>query len=347
MSRKPLAIIAATAALGAALAALALAQAAGALAGAAVFSILPVDGQPYFVAHLRPGETFSSRVKVTNVGGVAGTARLYAVDATTGQTSGAVYEPPEARRSGVGGWITLARRQLTLGPRQSAFVSFTVRVPSGAGPGQHLGGLVAAPALPVQTQVTRRGSRSFRVTVRELAIVAVLVDLPGPALQRLAITGVSASGRPGYQTLLVDLRNTGDELVRGSGTIAISRAGSSGLVLARNFRLDTFLPHTRIDYPLYLSRRRLAPGRYRAVFSLRYGDGRRLQRVLAFSISSAQLRRTYGTVSPLNVSARGSRSSWPLPPWALALAAIALVLIGFAAALALQRSRASSGAGRR
>ena len=54
-------------------------------------------------------------IRVVNTGGRTGTAYLYPVDATTGQTSGAVYLSRQSPRHDVGAWITLARSTVTLG----------------------------------------------------------------------------------------------------------------------------------------------------------------------------------------------------------------------------------------
>src|SRR5689334_1999232 len=58
--------------------------------------------QSYFVAVARPGSSFANAVRVRNLGKTTGTAYLYAVDATSGQTSGAVYLDRTKPRRGVG-----------------------------------------------------------------------------------------------------------------------------------------------------------------------------------------------------------------------------------------------------
>jgi hypothetical protein len=309
---------------------------------AAVFSIAPVSGQPYFVLHAHPGQLLQGSARVTNVGQVAGAVRLYAVDAATGQTSGAVYLPIGAPRRGVGRWISLQSSELTLNPRASEIVSFTVRVPGNAGAGQQLGGLVAAPVLPIQRNASRRGRRTFRVEVREISVVAVLVDLSGPAVQRIKITGVSASGRPGYQILVIGLGNDGDELVKGRGSLAVSTP-SGRRVLTRRFALDTFVPHSEIGYPVYVSGRRLPAGSYRATVSITYGADHRLTRSFRFRISKRQLRHTYGTVAPAALGGSGSGSGSGTPAWVLALGALLILLVGAGGTILLLRARSGSG----
>lgn len=305
-----------------ALLAIGLASAPAADAQGAVFSIMPVSRQPYFVFRSSPGSTVQGKLRVVNDGATTGKVALSAVDATTGQTSGAVYLSAGAKRRDVGRWLSLSAATLTLGPRQSKIVTFSVRVPARVRGGQHLGGLVAAPVQARATRITHRAKATFRVNIKEIAIVAVEVNLPGARRQRMSITSLGASGRPGYQTLLIGLANIGNTLVKGAGRLTVSTAGGSPR-LAQSFALDTFVPHTSIAFPLYVRGKRLPPGRYIGTVTIRYGHGHKLRRTFGFTISGHQLRQTYGTVAPYGVGGPGSGSS--MPAWALGLGAVALV----------------------
>src|SRR5438045_2971522 len=66
--------------------------------GQANFGLEPVLYDPsnpltasYFIFDSKPGIVLKSSVRVSNTGTARGSANLYPVDATTGQTSGAVY----------------------------------------------------------------------------------------------------------------------------------------------------------------------------------------------------------------------------------------------------------------
>jgi hypothetical protein len=289
----------------------------------AVFSITPAKREPYFIFHTSPGGVVSGQVRIVNVSASAGQVALYPVDATTGQTSGAVYLSAQAQRRGVGRWLSLSTSILTLGARQHRVVSFSVRVPPGSSAGQHLGGLVAAPLKPQSTRATTRGRNTFHVNIQEISIVAVQVDLPGPARQQMVISDLVASGRPGYQTLLIGLGNTGNTLVKGTGRITVSRAGG-GRVLQRSFPLDTFVPQTRIAFPVYVRGPRLPAGSYVAEVVITYGSGHRVSRTFRFAISTHQVRQTYGTTGTSN-STGASSSGSSIPVWVLVLGAVLLV----------------------
>jgi hypothetical protein len=288
-----------------------------------VFSITPVKHEPYFIFHASPGGLVSGQVQVVNVGARAGQVALYPVDATTGQTSGAVYLSTRAQRRGVGRWLTLFTSRLTLAAHQRQVVRFTLRVPPGSSAGQHLGGLVAAPLKPQSSRATRRGRNTFHVNIQEISIVAVQVDVPGPARQRMAILDLIASGRPGYQTLLIGLGNTGNTLVKGAGQLTVSRA-AGGRVLARAFPLDTFVPQTQISFPVYVRGPRLPAGSYVGQVAVTYGHGHRVRRTFHFTISAHQVRQTYGTTGSSG-NARAGSSGSSVPVWGLVLGAVLII----------------------
>src|SRR5579859_6713384 len=96
---------------------------AAAASGQASFALKPLLYDPalpatrsYFVLQVRPGDVIADKVRLVNTGGVSGTAFLYPVDATTGQTSGAVYLSSQSPRRDVGAWVRLSRSKVTLGP---------------------------------------------------------------------------------------------------------------------------------------------------------------------------------------------------------------------------------------
>jgi hypothetical protein len=298
-------------------------QVPGASAQGAVFSITPAKREPYFIFHTSPGGVLSGQVRIVNVSATAGQVALYPVDATTGQTSGAVYLSAQAQRRGVGRWVSLSTSTLTLAAHQRRVVSFSLRVPPGTSAGQHLGGLVAAPLKPQSTQATSRGRSTFHVNIQEISIVAVQVNLPGPARQQMTISDLVASGRPGYQTLLIGLGNTGNTLVKGAGRLTVSRAGG-GRVLERSFPLDTFVPQTRIAFPVYVRGPRLPVGSYVATVVITYGNGHRVSRTFHFAISAHQVRQTFGTTGTSDTT-RASSPGASVPVWVLVLGAVLLV----------------------
>lgn len=248
----------------------------------------------YFVVAGRPGTTVRGAVQVINVGTSSGRTRLYAVDATTGQTSGAVYRSKEAPRRDVGTWVDLGSSTIELGPGESRVVPFSVRVPRGASPGQHLGGIVAERSTSTSSRSgAPRNPGTFKVTVKALSVVAVQVNVPGPQRVKLSLSGVKVGDQPGHQSLLLGIGNPGNVLLKGSGSLKVVNH-SGRLVQGQRFNLDTFVPETHIDFPVYIQGKALRPGRYRATVSLQY-RGRSITRVYPFTLTAADTTAVFGS----------------------------------------------------
>lgn len=311
----------------AALAALAiagsLAAAQPAAARAPVFALQPVTSGPYYVFHAKPGQTISGRVRVVNTGSAAGSARVYAVDATTGATSGASYLTDSARRTDVGGWTHLSVGRVRLRPRQSKIVSFTVHVPRGVRAGDHLGGIVADPGVQ-QGRAVRRNRSSFRVNVRTLTVIAIEAQLPGKRVSQLALQGVTAGGLRGYQQLFIGMRNGGNVMYKGRGSIVVSNMDGRRLKSSK-FMLDTFVPQTQISFPVLIKGKALPAGEYRATVTVHYPH-KTATGTFTFKIGKKELAQVFGS------KATGAPGSGGLPVALLIAAGAGILMAGFAAA---------------
>ncbi|HET6571946.1 MAG TPA: DUF916 domain-containing protein [Solirubrobacterales bacterium] len=293
-------------------------------------------GAPYFVFDSRPGATVGAAVRVTNEGDRPGTVRLYGVDAVTGQTTGAVYRSRQEPRHDVGAWISMPVHQLSLAPGQSRVVSFRVRVPTPVRPGQHLGGIVAEKATLKKTDRRKAGRGSFQINIRNLSIIAVQVNLPGKQVEKLRLTSVKPGAAEGFQTLLIGMRNGGNQLVKGTGTMVVSGENDEQLKRAK-FNLDTFVPQTAIAYPFAVPGQALPAGRYRAEVTVRYGHGHVARLTRWFTISDKQVEQVFGS------SSRGPGSDGSSNLLLLLLGALAILLLGFLLAWAILRRRGRPG----
>ncbi len=288
----------------------AMSPAATALASGPTFALKPVAPTEtgYFVFKGQPGQTVHGAVRVLNVGDEAGRTSLYPVDATTGQTSGAVYRSRQEPRRDVGAWIKLAKGTVSLAPGQSRVVSFSVQVPAGAAAGQHLGGIVAQRATGrAKPASSAKEGNGFKVRIQELSVLAVQVNVPGAERAQMSLTGIKAGNQPGHQSVLLGIGNTGNVLVKGRGTLKIVSNGGRA-VQRSSFGLDTFVPDTNIDFPVYIQGKALPPGSYRGTVSISYG-GRSLTRTYPFKISKAQVQQVFGTQAAQQTPIESSSSS--------------------------------------
>lgn len=311
------------------------------------FALRPVTYDPalpetksYYVIDTAAGATIHEQIRVTNVGAAAGTLKLYAVDGTTGQTSGTVYKNSTAPRRDVGRWIALSTARLTLAPGQSRVLSFSVTVPAGATPGDHVGGIVA----DNQTLTQRKNGGAIRIKIKHLTVDAVVVRVAGPTAPGLRLGRATATGGNGFQYLHIGLANTGDVMIKPSGTLLVQSGGKT--VLRKVLQLDTLIPNTSITYPISLPTA-LKPGRYDAVVTLHYGnrvlvngDGvggpLALSRTLPFRVSSGQYKQVFRGTPPLTRSASSGTSLPLLLSWMVA----GLAVLALGAVVVVMRRRA-------
>jgi hypothetical protein len=287
----------------------------------AIFGLRAV-GNPklgYFVYALTPGSVQQGGVIISNSGTTTGTVKLFAADATTGRTTGTVYlTDRKAKR--VGAWISLSSTSLTLAPGQHQTVRFTVRVPSNAKPGQWVGGIVAETSRQA-AGAKSKNKASVQIKIRDLTIVAVQANVPGPPVINFKIGGVTTGGQRGFQEVVTHMENSGNTLVKPAGSVTVlNKVGKTLQILT--FKMDTFLPQTAIDYPLLL-KKALPPGDYTAKVSLTVPgvSGAAAKLVTArepFSISKQDVQQVFTSAAPQTpppgaVGANtASKRSWPL-----------------------------------
>jgi hypothetical protein len=159
----------------------------------------------------------------------------------------------------------------------------------------------------------------------------VQVDLPGKPANSMAIEGLRADGRPGYQNVLVDMASRGNQMIKPTLDIEV-KDDSGKRVLAKTTKLDTILPSTRIDYPVAVLGRGLAAGTYKGTVVLRLG-GKILSRFSgSFNVTDKQVAQVFG--NDATPSAPGGRL-----PWKTILAGALAALLAAAAALAIRSVR--------
>jgi len=225
--------------------------------------------QAYFILTGAPGQSVRQQVLVTNSAASPATLDLYAVDAATGATSGAVFPNRDLTPVGPGTWVRLGQSQVVVPPGGQQPVDVEVRVPADAKPGQYLAGIVAQPpasaaAAPTTTVATKQGQINVATTTR--VVVAVAVTVPGPIERKLTVLGVRSSSGPLGTQLVVSVRNDGNAMLKPQGTLRL-KDGSGAVKATIPLQMDTILPSGTADFTIGWPTD-LPPGDYQADVAL-------------------------------------------------------------------------------
>lgn len=184
-----------------------------------------------------PGGTAGGSFVVTNSGGTAADLQIYAADGLTGTTTGVVFGSEGARADGR--WITPGRASATLAPGAELPLPFSVRVPSGALPGDHVAGVVLQ---------QRRSGASINQVVRN--VVPILVSVPGGAGPQIRLGAISIGTLPGTSqaAVTIGLRNDGNRMCRPRLSVDLVGGRETGQPVTR--QLDMVLPGDAVPYPM-------------------------------------------------------------------------------------------------
>jgi hypothetical protein len=286
-------------------------------------------GGAYYAFGAQPSATITQQVIVANPSKTAVTAHVDAVDAVTNNKTGVSFPPPGTAPTAVGRWITVSTPVVTLQPESQQTVSFTVRVPAGTKSGVHLGGIAVYSPAQQQTTPSTLSSKtaSFDLKLQPRRVLSVEVTVPGPKAPALAVTGAHAIATADGVALVVQMANNGNDYARGTGTIAVPDTK-----LNQQFKMDTFVPGTSINYQLDWTHD-VVPGTHPISVVLKYG-GRQLNwngTVVINGATAAQLRSQLAPAT----SAKHS-SGFPV---ALLVVGLVLALLCVAAAIVLRRRR--------
>lgn len=165
---------------------------------------------------VKAGSSIEDGVIVYNFTDEALTLKLYAADVVTPEGGGVTPVDPGRKMHEVGAWLTLEQNQVTLPPEDDVFVGFAVKVPATAGPGDHLGAVVAsheADPAPGSIAVEQR-----------VALIA-RVRIPGRPELKNTIGPLHVKTRGRDREFSVELRNVGNLLFTAKGTIDINEGG--------------------------------------------------------------------------------------------------------------------------
>lgn len=254
-----------------------------------------------------------------------------AAKASTSPLGGVVYGQPASRQHGVAGWLTPTLTNMPLAAEQSQRAGFRLSVPAGTPPGDYVAALVAGSPAKATSTATTSGGRKVRFLVSTRTIVAVVVHIPGPSNLSAHFGAPQVRLLQQRQLIGVLIHDTSNRLIKPYLTARLRRCSSRAPLLRLSRQLDTFVPHTSIEYPWYLTGgQSLEAGCYQirlALYRSRAGA------LLATYSGRLQVGRKAVPIRKATRNAPHAGTPW----WIVALAgALALLLI---AALLLLRAR--------
>ena len=198
--------------------------------------------RPYFIYDLKPGQSVTDVVAITNFSEQEINLNLLSTDALNAPTGDFDLLESAAVPVAVGAWITLETDQVTVGPRETVNVNFTISVPESATPGDHVGGVVTSlPSLRVDSN-----GQQVLVDARVAARVYLSVDgqiNPSLKIEDLKLKYDNAlNPADGKATVTANIVNDGN--IRLTGAYSVFINGPSGLKLKESdqFTLPEILP---------------------------------------------------------------------------------------------------------
>ncbi|SNT12221.1 protein of unknown function [Asanoa hainanensis] len=188
-------------------------------------------GRKQFDYELNAKEAITDWISVSNLGTKPLTVDLYATDAFTAADGGFALLPRDRKPDGVGTWIKLSKASTTLPVGKRSDMPFTLSVPAGATPGDHIGGIIAS---ITEQQVNEKGQR---VDVERRVAARIYLRVSGPLEPAAAVTAVDVDYEnpiiplPGGK-MAVTYRVANHGNVRLSGTVRVRVDGPLGVRLA-------------------------------------------------------------------------------------------------------------------
>ncbi len=279
----------------------------------------------WYLLNAKAGETVNQTIRIVNPNKHPVTAIVEPVDAQTNSQTGTQFGRPSSPKNLTGRWIVVSVPEVTLGPGETRDVPFTVHVPSNAGAGQYLAGVSASVPVDASHHTSKANQASFAMDIQMQRVIAVEVDVPGPRAPSLVVTGAEPIARPDGIALGVHIANNGNAFAHGNGVIRVADTNTD-----YSFRIDTFVSHTSIVYPMQWTKQVVA-GLHHIQVDLTYEGGRRTSWSGTVNIAGDLKDQLENSLR--NVQVRPHHSS---PLW---LAVLGLVLAGLIGGAVRMRRR--------
>lgn len=182
------------------------------------FVLRPHDGQDgaYFDVRAEAGSTIELTAVLGNAGTEAITLRTFTSDAVVLVNGGFGVQEEEEELTGATTWIDWPTETYTFEPGEGIERTFTVTIPDDTAPGEYIAGISLQTADPIEIE----GSTMFNQIIRK--VIAVFITVEGDTSASFELGEPEIITTPGGSRLDVPVINTGDVLVRPTGTVTLT-----------------------------------------------------------------------------------------------------------------------------
>lgn len=192
------------------------------------FGIYPKDTGPgtFFNVMQEAGTTKAYTVVMINGGDASNgpfKGRAYAANVTIRPNGGLNSGNPTEAPTGATAWLDYPTEIYTIDPGKGIERTFNVTIPKDVKPGQYIAALSFETADPIEIPNTPALKQNLRQTI------AFEITVPGKVEASFQIKDVHVIADPEWTGLLATISNTGNVLVKPSGTITISDVNGNPL----------------------------------------------------------------------------------------------------------------------
>jgi len=195
----------------------------------------------WFIYQLDKGESKDDFVTIVNNSAETLNLKIYAVDAKT--TADGAFSPllENEPKQGVGAWITLPVRELTLKPYEKKEIKFSITIPSNAPVGEHAGAIIIE-----NKNLSYTNQAGVGLNIKERVGVRVYETVPGEKIIKLILKDLSFKKIDGVYTFVFQLKNEGNIILYPKANIDIKQLWGAKIKTFENQSLGAIFPGKEI-----------------------------------------------------------------------------------------------------